>query len=804
VILITTKKGKAGKLSLDLDAKVGFQKAWRVPQALNAAEYAQVSNLAADNAGQPRKPVFDASVYPDGQITRTNWMDAIFRTGKIQDYNVGLRGGSDKSTFYASFDYRKDDGILLNTYSERYNFRINSDHQVTNWLKVGEHLSLTYNDGQYGTNTTSGYQGAIITAIFYPPNVTVYKPDGSFNGLPDQYAGSYGDIINPVAYLKRLDSHNPQTGIFVNPYVSIDLMKGLTFKSNLAITRNMNTSKEFDTRVLETGKKFFNNTLTMGNGTTEDLLAEQTLNYQHQFNAVHSLNVLLGYTYQKSAYENFSVHAQDFDREDPQFRYFVNAQQIYPPAGGKTESAVLSYFGRANYSYKDKYLLTGILRRDGTSKLTNANRWEYYPSISAGWRISEESFMEGISWLDDLKIRGSWGKLGDLASLPDNAINIPFEKLNPSIIGSPAVQVYGLAQNSISNPDLLWAISKQTDVGIDASFLHNRLSLTADYFSRITQRMILRIPVPSTAGAANGPFVNLPGKARDLGWELGLGYHSNTSKQVTFNINMSLTSVQNKVISLDDKVFPNGIGGYYQVRATLDPIRTIAGQPLYSYYVVKSAGTFKSQQEVDDYVNKDGDKIQPDAQPGDLKFIDANNDGKISPDDRVYDGSAFPKFSYGLNGNVNYKGFDLNIFIQGVYGNKLFNAVKFTGFNASQQGYNMLKGILNAWSPTHPNSNIPRVSATDPNNNFGTASDWYIENGSYARLKNITLGYTLSATLTERLHISSLRVYITGQNVITLTKYTGFDPEVGMDQYGVDLGRYPVSRAFMFGINLSL
>lgn len=805
VIIVTTKKGKAGKLSLDVDGKVGFQSAWKVPQALNAAEYAQVSNTAADNAGQPRKPVFDPSVYPDGQVTRTNWMDAIFRTGKIQDYNVGLRGGGNESTFYTSFNYRKNDGILLNTYSERYNFRINSEHKVTNWLTLGEHISLTYNDGQYGTNTTSGYQGAIISAIFYPPNVSVYKPDGSFNGLPDEYAGSYGDIINPVAYLKRLDSHNPQTGVFVNPYASVRLFKGLNFKSNLAITRNINTSKEFDTRVLETGKKFFNNTLRMGNGTVQDLLAEQTLDYKRSFNnGDHDLNVLLGYTFQKSTYEQFNVYAQDFDREDPQFRYFVNAQQVYPPSGGKTESSLISYFGRINYAYKGKYLFTGILRRDGTSKLPDNNRWEYYPSLSAGWRISEEKFLEGVEWLNNLKIRGSWGKLGNLASLPDNAFNIPFERLNPSILGFPAGEVYGLAQNSISNPNLLWAISKQTDIGVDAELFNSRISLTADYFKRITERMIEQIPVPSTAGVANGPFVNLPGTAQDIGWELGIGYHSNSAKKITYDINLTATGVKNKVISLDNSIFPNGIGGYYDVRATLDPIRTIAGQPLYSYYLIKSAGTFKSQQEVDSYLNKDGEAIQPFAKPGDLKFIDNSGDGKISPDDRVFVGSAFPDFSYGLNGNISYHGFELNIFFQGVAGNKLFNAIKFTGLNASQQGYNMLKEILHAWSPDNVNSNIPRVSASDPNNNFGTASTWYLENGSYVRLKNVTLGYALPDAITQKLNINSLRLYITGQNVFTWTKYSGFDPEVGMDQYGVDLGRYPVARAFMFGINLTL
>ncbi len=804
VILITTKKGESGKLSLDLNAKIGFQNAWKIPQALNAAEYAQVSNLAADNAGQPRKPVFDASVYPEGQITKTNWMDAIFRTGMMQDYNVGLRGGSEKSTFYSSFDYRKDEGILLNTYSQRYNFRINSDHQITNWLTLGEHLALSYQDGQYGTNTTSGYQGAIISAIFYPPNVSIYKPDGSFNGLPDKYAGSYGDIINPVAYLKRLDYHNPQTGIFVNPYVKLNLLKGLSFKSNLAITRDINTAKQFEPRVLETGKKFFDNTLTMSNGNEQDLLAEQTLNYEHLFNQVHQLNVLLGFTYQKSSYESFEVYAKDFTREDPQFRYFINAQEIFPPTSEVHENILVSYFGRVNYTYKDKYLFTGILRRDGSSKLPSYNRWEYYPSLSAGWRISEENFMQGIQWLDDLKIRGSWGKMGNLASLPDYAVNVPFEKLYPSILGSPAKQVYGLAQNTISNPNIRWAISRQSDIGLDAVFLNNRLSLTADYFRRITERMIEQIPVPSTAGVQNGPFINLPGTARDIGWEVALGYHSHPGHKLTYNINMNLSSVKNKVISLDNDIFPNGIGGYYEVRATLDPIRTIAGQPLFSYYVLKSEGTFKSQQAVDSYVNKDGEKIQPFAKPGDLKFFDANGDGKISPEDRVYRGSAFPDFSYGLNANFSYHNFDLNLFIQGVSGNKLFNAIKFTGLNASQQGYNMLKQILHAWSPDNPHSNIPRISASDPNNNFGRASTFYIENGSYTRLKNITLGYTLPDRISERLHIQSLRIYITGQNVFTLTNYSGFDPEVGMDTYGVDLGRYPVARAFLFGINLNL
>lgn len=805
VILITTKRGKPGKVKLNVNAKVGFQRAAKLLQPLNAAEFAKVENLADDNAGVARKPAFNASIFPSGQVTRTNWMKDIFRTGKLQEYNIGVSGGSQKNTFYAAFDYRRNDGILLNTYALKDNFRINSNFQVNKNIELGEHLTLTYNDGQYGANTTSGYQGAIITAVFYPPNVTPYKPDGSFNGLPEKYAGNYGDVVNPVAELKRLDDHNPQTDIFLNPYLAINILKGLTFKSNLTITRNINTSKSFSPRVLETGKKFFNNTLTMENGTAEGILTENTLKYKHLFDNTHQLNILLGYTYQKNDIETFGVHAQDFAREAPQFRYFVNAQEIYPPTGGRTASALMSYYGRINYSYKDKYLLTGILRRDGSSKLLGSNKWGLFPSISAGWRISREGFLNGAHWLNNLKIRGSWGELGDLASLPSNAINIPFEKIsNFAILGSKGTPHYGFAQNAISNPNLLWATSKQTDIGLDANFWNNRISLTLDYFNKLTERMIARVPVPPTAGVNNGPYINLPGKSRDRGWELSIGVQSAQRKNFNYDIKLNITNVKNKLLSLDKKAFPNGIGDYYEVRATLNPIRTAAGHPLYSYYVIPTAGTFKSEKEIDNYVNKNGKKIQPNAVPGDLKFIDTNHDGKIGPEDRVFEGSAFPTFNYGMNIGFSYKNIHLNLFFQGVSGNKLFNAMKYTGLNAGVQGYNMLKGILNAWSPKNRDSNIPRISATDPNNNFGRTSDFYLESGAYLRLKDFTVGYNLPSAVCESLHIDKLRLFITGENVFTITKYDGLDPEVGMDQYGVDLGRYPVSRSFMFGINLGL
>jgi len=802
VIIITTKKGKTGSATVTLDAKYGQQSAWKKLESLNAKEYADVMNLSADNAGKPRLDAFNAAIYPDGQITRTNWIDDVFRKGNVQDYNVGVNGGTDKSKYYMSFGYRDAEGILLNTNAKRYNFRINTEFQVKPWLKVGENMIYNYTNGT-GANTASPYTGALLTAIFYPANVAPYNADGSFAGLPAQYSGAYGDVINPVAYLKRLDVKNPTNNYFINPYAEIKLMRNLNFRSNLALTRSFSNFKQFESRVLEIGKIFDFNRLTQNENSFTEILAEQTLNYYKKIGD-HNINVLAGYSYQSREDKYLSAYGQNFDDERPAYRYMVNARDISPSwiSSGKSKSALISYLGRVNYDFKGTYLLSLIARRDGSSLVAEKNRFENYGSVSAGWLLSKEKFMSNIKWLNSLKLRGSYGLLGNLGSLPTNAALIALSQTT-AYLGQTPTPLTGYAENGISNPDLKWATSQQSNVGLDISVFGSRLSLTADYFIKTTRDMILQSPPPSTLGVSNGKYENV-GEARDKGFELGINYSSNTTSAFQYGFGATLTKVSNKLVSLKDGITTLPTTNI-NIRSTLTPVLIQTGYALYSYNVIKTAGIFQSTDEVNNYKDKNGTLIQPNAKPGDLKFVDNNGDGKISDLDRVVVGSAYPSFTYGFSFNASYKAFDLNLFAQGVRGNKIFNGLKYLGLQASVSGqnYNMLKEILNAWTPTNTGSNIPRVSQSDANGNFSNTSDWFIEDGSYLRIKNVTLGYTLPGSLAQKVRLNTLRFYVTANNLLTFTKYSGFDPEIGMDEQGIDKGRYPQARSVFVGLNVT-
>jgi TonB-linked SusC/RagA family outer membrane protein len=796
VVLVTTKKGKNGKMNISFDAKLGQQSAWKKLESLNAGQRAEVAATAAKNGGTTILPAFDAAKYPDGQITRTNWMDEVFRDGLLQDYNTGISGGSEKSNFYLSFNYRKAEGIVLNTQTQRYNFRINSEHQITPWLKVGENLSYSSTNGN-GANTSSDYTGALLSAIYYPTNGTPYNPDGSFAGLPGgQYAGDYGDIVNPVAELQRIDINNPVNVLVANPYANVQLAKGLNFRSNLSITNTSAAYKSFTPKRPEVGKPVLSNSLSENSSQSNDLLAEQVLSYKTTFDA-HQLDFTGGYTFQKTTNRGLSASGAGFDDESAQYRYLVNATVIQPSSSYYDAKAISSLFLRANYNYKEKYLLSLIGRRDGSSMLSKENRSRNYGSASAGWLMSKEDFMSSVSWLNELKLRGSYGILGNLGSLQSSAVN-PLLSTTQSYFGqNPALQT-GYVQTILANRNLTWAESKQTNIGLDVTVL-NRLSLVADYFIKETNKMILTRTLPGTAGL-NTQTINA-GLVKDRGIELGLTYESNKQRAFTYSVNGTLTKLTNKVKELAPGLENIAVGTNF--RNELAPLAIKVGQPLYSYYVLKTAGIFQSNAEADNYKNAAGQKIQPNAKAGDFKFEDLNGDGVIDPKDRYFAGSAYPDFSYGLSFNANFKNFDFNIFAQGVQGNKLFNAVKRTTYSASGPSYNKLTGILDAWSPENPGGKVPILSTSDNNGNFN-ASDFYIENGSYLRIRNVTLGYTLPKSLMTKLRTGGVRVYVTANNLFTITKYTGFDPEIGMDNNGLDVGRYPQARSFILGLSVNL
>ncbi|EOR93879.1 TonB-dependent receptor [Arcticibacter svalbardensis MN12-7] len=796
VVLITTKKGQKGKMQVSFDAKLGQQSAWKKLEPLNAEQRATVAATAAKNGGTTILPAFDATKFPDGQITRTNWMDEVFRDGQLQDYNAAINGGSEKSNFYLSFNYRNAEGIVLNTKTQRYNFRINSEHEISPWLKVGENVSYSSTNGN-GANTSSDYTGALLSALYYPTNGTPFNADGSYAGLPGrEYAGDYGDIINPVAELLRMDINSPSNVLVVNPYASLKLAKGLSFRSNLSITKSSSQYKSFTPKRPEVGKPVLSNSLQESSNQSNDFLAEQVLNYKTAF-AEHQFDFTGGYTFQKTKSNGLYTSGAGFDDESPQYRYLVNATVIQPSSSNYEATALSSLFLRANYNYKEKYLLSLIGRRDGSSLLTAENRFRNYGSVSAGWMISKESFLENTTWLNELKLRGSYGILGNLGSLSSSAVN-PLLNTTQSYFGQTPTLQTGYVQTVLANKDLTWAESKQTNVGLDVTVL-DRLSLVADYFIKETDKMILTKSLPGTAGL-NTQTINA-GVVKDKGIELGLTYNSNKSTAFTYSVNATLTKLNNKVAALAPGL--ENIAVSTNFRNELAPLSITVGQPLYSYYVLKTEGIFQTQAEADNYKNSQGQKIQPNAKAGDFKFADFDDSGAIDGKDRYFAGSAYPDFSYGLSFNASYKNFDFNIFAQGVQGNKLFNAVKRTTYSASGPSYNKLVGILDAWSPENPGGKVPIISTSDNNGNFN-ASDFYIEDGSYLRIRNVTLGYTLPKSLTSKLRTGAVRIYTTTNNLFTITDYSGFDPEIGMDNNGLDVGRYPQARSFTLGLNINL
>lgn len=798
VILVTTKKGASGQVKVNLNYQQGFQQVARKLKPLNAADFADAMNTATDNAGLPRIPAFDATINPDSRVTKTNWMDELFQSGKIYNIDASVSGGTEKSNFFFSGGYRKNEGILINTFSDRYTFRLNSSHQIAKGVKIGENFSYTVNNGQTG-NTTSAYTGAIVTAILYPPNATVYRPDGSgrFGGVPEQYAGSYGDLVNPVAYLKRLDNRNPITNVFINPYLEWELIKGLNFRSNWGITQIKNDYKQFTVRVTEPGKIFDFNELYQSSYSSTDFLNEQTLNFNRTFGGKHNIDLLVGHTYQYTKAEDFGVKGTGFDNEDPSLRYLKNAKLIQYDRSNVFQRGLESYVGRANYNFNEKYLFSAIIRRDGTSKLLQASRWEWYPSLSAGWNISDESFLKNANWVSNLKLRASWGKIGNLAGLADYAYSLPLAQ-SMAMLGSTPVINYGYAERALSNANLRWETSQQTNVGLDFGFLQNRLFGSIDVFTKRNQNMLFQEQLPGVAGTPDGRTINA-GETENRGIELGLTYQQSLGN-FKYDVSANVSFLKNEV-----KALPAGqelltIGS--RVRNLPNSNFHMVGQPFGAFYGYQTAGIFQSDEEAAAYVNGNQARIQPNAKAGDFRFLDTNGDGVLNDKDRVVLGNVLPTKTFSLNGNASFRGFDLNVFFQGSAGNKVFNSLRNLAMNpGTYPGYNMLEDVKDAWSPTNPGGTIPRLRAgSDPNGNFSRISDFYLEDGSYLRLKSLTLGYTVPATVTKAV---KARLYVTGQNLFTITKYSGMDPEVGISSFGQDVGKYPLSRVYMFGVNLS-
>lgn len=788
VIIVTTKEGSntEGKPIIDLSVNLGISTASKFLDMLDAKGWAEVTTIARQAIGKPALDMAtDLANKPDN-----DWQDIMFRPALMQNYNLAVKGGGKYSTYYTGLGYFNQDGIVKGTNYQRYNIQSKNDYK-RGIFSAGTNLIISFShDKPLHQELRGGMIGTILQSV-----PTLEKYDDTREG---GYGGTYGDVVNiphPLAIIDDniMGRYNENVKIFANLYAQIELFKGLKYKLNLtpdfSFERYKNYLNKYDFGLATNSIT----QLTERQRRRRNILVENLLTFDRTFGE-HKISALAGYTYQDSRFR----HIQAYGEGLPQGLEEIDAATTNRSNEGNSWRSVLtSILGRVFYSYHNKYLFTATIRRDGSSKFGKNNRYGYFPSFSLGWNVAEEKFMENVHWLDQLKLRGGYGVLGNqeidnyqYSSTITTGINYPD--------GNGGL-LQGAFPKNFANPDIEWEETAMTNVGIDFMAFNNRLSLTADYYVKNTKDILLTVPIPISSGGANDPIRNA-GKIRNNGFEFNLGWMDQPNPDISYGINLIGSFNKNKVIAMGSESGSIKGGSTNQNITTSE---TKAGYPIGGYWLISTAGYFNSQEEVDAYA-KDGKKIQPAAEPGDIKFVDANNDGVINDDDRVFQGSPFPDFTFALNGNMRYKNFDLSIGLQGVLGNKIYNATRQTLEDVTK-GSNFLASCLDYWTPENKNASHPRLTWDDPNRNTRAESDRYLENGSYLRLRSVQLGYTFPQTWFKGA-IQHARVYINAENLFTITSYSGYSPDVNADNAnyrGFDNFIYPTNRTFMLGLNVT-
>lgn len=811
VILITTKKGKKGAPKIEFNGYYSFVSPTSKMKLLDAEGYKKVHEMMYRNAG------IAANRWP-AYITKqtgvnTNWLDEINQQGIAQNYNLNVSGGGDYFNYALSGNILDEKGTFIGTGFKKKSLRVRNEYTKG---RLNIQTILTYAE-----TSRRSTKFAVNDAYFQSPLLSVLDPQSKYgyglqvDGLPK--------FENPVAVNHYNDGYTNVQYFNGNVRLGLDLWKGFRFVTNL----NMASSNQFIYAFNPPYRGSANDpqvpfaNLTNQRGTYKEKLMENLLYYDLK-TGKHSISVLAGYTAQEktSDWMNLNVAGKTTV-------YVLEDGQIVPvtkPAGfpdsdfntinggnGGTFTGTgtrdryirLSTLGRINYAYDGKYLLQVSVRRDGSSVFGANRRYGVFPSFSAGWNIQQERFMENVRWLNMLKLRGSYGRLGTESSLGyydhQALMNIYNTWAGGYVQGTGSTPWPGAATRLLENRDLRWETSISTNAGFDAAVLDNRLSIAFNYFNNVTKDLLIRKEIAPSAGL-DDPILNV-GKMRNRGWELEMTW-AETKKDFGYNVTGTVSMVKNEVMSLANaNQAINGTGLKYGTGPR--PNKTTVGREAGAFYLYEADGIFQSDAEAASYVNKAGKRYQPNAKAGDIRFRDTNGDGVIDNDDKTYQGSGFPKVEFGLNLGFNYKGFDLQLFWQGVAGNKIFNGNKYE-LQGMDAGRNFDVSTLNAWTPENPNTDIPRAVLGDPN--FNTReSTRFLEKGDYLRLKSLQLGYTFAPGMLERVKIARLRIYVSGQNLLTFTKYTGVDPEVVRTEVlnnGTDRMLYPQSKNFMTGLQL--
>ena len=823
VVLVTTKKAKEGAPTLTYDGTFGFRQATNLIEPLNAEEQVEMRRRSYENAGQALPDGWNVTKNPWVGTTRTDWMDAIFRTAFYQRHNIALNVGTDKSSSRLSLSFDNDQGTLINTYKKNLALRYNGKMQLNKWITISEDLVWKNTTSRSKETDNDAYTGPILSAVYMPASATIYNPlDGSYGGTTTEdpayiekygsnFADAHGDAVNPVRLLEAENLYNKTSDVWSTTSLEIgNVLPGLKFVSRFTYNLQNYYYKKFNPIRDEVGKPNLSNNVQEQSYRMDAWKTENTLTYDNTFGK-HTVGALFSTTADHYSKRGLEAIGKDLSSEAAYLQYmaYANSTEVLDYLTGP--DANVSMIARLAYSYDDRYFVTASWRRDYAGRLPKEHNFGDFPAVTLGWKISNEKFFKKNDIVNLLKLRASWGRVGNLGSID---YNYKSPLLSKNTYSEQAQ--YGVTSNQLwnnfayystaLNPNLTWETSEQYDLGLDMEMFNNRLSLSMDYFDKRTFNLIQPQPMnwPSTMGL-DAMLVNL-GEVRNRGFELSIGWNDRINKNFSYFVTGNFSYLKNWVSDIGVKN-EDGTPGVWtddkSFRSVKDIYQTTEGEPLNSFHLIQTAGIFQSDEEAAAYVDKNGKRIQPDAKKGDLKFVDYDGDGTIGFGDRQYMGSATPKTTFAWTLGFTWKKLSFSAMFQGVGGAQAMNVSKYMLLSDVEGNFNRSREILNAWSPDNRGSNIPILSKNDNNGNFSTASDWYLEDASYLRLKNVTFSYDLSDVFCKWSHLndrnSRLSVFLSGENLATITRYSGMDPECG----GWDALKYPVSRVFSLGVKLT-
>jgi TonB-linked SusC/RagA family outer membrane protein len=826
VVLITTHKGSSGKPVIVLNANTSISKVSNLTKTLNRDQYLDYKKTAYVNGYLRSVPNANPSIDPFTTTDpffnfvkllktqydkgyNTNWADELFKTAVVQNYDIGIRGGANNVRYAASAGYFDQKGILENSSFKRYTFRLNTDYTISKRLVVGENLSITNSSTLGLAGFAEGRSNSVVTQILSADPLTpIINPDANVNDPDYRYNkflhSDVSNADNPAAVISRINDRSNLLKFVGNVFGELELIKGLKLRTSFGYDYNSFDNSAFSPKFFISAiEQSATSTVSQEHNHFFGQVWENTLNYNTKI-ADHSITGLLGYTEELYKGKFTNASRQGTANNDPSLQVLNAATGAIALTGNKTQTALKSYFARVNYTYADKYLITATVRRDGSSKFAADKQWGTFPSVSTGWRISNEKFFQNLkaSFISNLKLRAGWGQIGN-QSMPGGTNN-PYLSLVEGINGYRYIFGDALANGnyltSLGTPRISWETSQQTNVGLDLGLFRNKLTLSADYFVKNTKDMLLQVQLPSYAGFPSIPYTNA-GDIQNKGFEIVMAYEG-TAGDLSYGITVNASKFINKAVSL-------GAGNkpivFNDLSTGLNVNRTEVGRSIGEFYGWIIDGIFQNISEVQAY-NKNGQPIQPFSLPGDFRFNDLNGDGVINASDQTWIGNPLPKLTYGFNLNLGYKNFDLSALFQGSYGNKLLNVNKKYRRTLNGQSGADLVAYEAAWRGEGTSNTQPIMSTVDRNDNF-RVSDWYVEDGSYLRLKNLQIGYKISDSWLKNAGISSSRIWLGGTDLFTITNYSGNDPEAGLSASPIQAGRefssYPKIKRFSLGVNLT-